>query len=127
MILSGLRFFDIRDVKHPREVAYFNKPVVKQKKLTVFGTGAYAMSQPAWDPAQQLGLVHRHQLRVLRRPAHQRRAEAAAGRLSTPQRRTGFRDGSRSPSHAQVCAEPSSTWRPGPVPRKLATGGAQNL
>ncbi len=51
MILSGLRLFDIRDVRHPREVAYFNKPVVKQKKLTVFGTGAYAMSQPAWDPA----------------------------------------------------------------------------
>jgi hypothetical protein len=51
MILSGLRLFDIRDVKHPREVAYFNKPVTKVEKLTVFGDGAYAMSQPAWDPA----------------------------------------------------------------------------
>jgi hypothetical protein len=51
MILSGLRLFDIRDVEHPREVAYFNRPVVTQTKLTVFGTGAYAMSQPAWDPA----------------------------------------------------------------------------
>jgi hypothetical protein len=51
MILSGLRLFDIRDVRHPREVAYFNKPVVKPKKLTVFGSGSYAMSQPAWDPA----------------------------------------------------------------------------
>lgn len=51
MILSGLRLFDIRDVKHPREVAYFNKPVAKPTKLTVFGEGAYAMSQPAWDPA----------------------------------------------------------------------------
>jgi hypothetical protein len=50
MILSGLRLFDIRDVQHPREVAYFNRPVVRQK-LTVFGSGAYAMSQPAWDPA----------------------------------------------------------------------------
>jgi hypothetical protein len=49
MILSGLRVFDISDVRHPREVAYFNKPVVRSKKLTVFGTGAYAMSQPAWD------------------------------------------------------------------------------
>jgi hypothetical protein len=49
MILSGLRLFDIRDVTHPREVAYFNKPVVKPTK--VFGTGAYAMSEPAWDPA----------------------------------------------------------------------------
>jgi hypothetical protein len=51
MILSGLRLFDIRDVEHPREVAYFNKPVVKPEKLTVFGSGAYAMSQPAWDAA----------------------------------------------------------------------------
>jgi hypothetical protein len=51
MILSGLRLFDIRDVNHPREVAYFNKPVVKATKPTVFATGAYAMSQPAWDPA----------------------------------------------------------------------------
>lgn len=51
MILSGLRLFDIRDVEHPREVAYFNKPVVKPSKLTVFGNGSYAMSQPAWDPA----------------------------------------------------------------------------
>jgi hypothetical protein len=51
MILSGLRLFDIRDVEHPREVAYFNKPVAKLDKLTMFGTGAYAMSQPAWDPA----------------------------------------------------------------------------
>jgi len=51
MILSGLRLFDIRDVRHPREVGYFNKPVVEPKKLTAFGTGAYAMSEPAWDPA----------------------------------------------------------------------------
>ncbi len=49
MILSGLRLFDIRDVTHPREVAYFNKPVVNPTK--VLGTGAYAMSQPAWDPS----------------------------------------------------------------------------
>jgi len=52
MILSGLRLFDIRDVAHPREVAYFNKPVVRSQKLTLFGNGAYAMSQPAWDPAR---------------------------------------------------------------------------
>jgi hypothetical protein len=50
MILSGLRLFDIRDVEHPREVGYFNKPSVKAD-LKLFGTGAYAMSQPAWDPA----------------------------------------------------------------------------
>ena len=49
MILSGLRLFDISDVRNPREVAYFNKPVTNSKKLTGFGNGAYAMSQPAWD------------------------------------------------------------------------------
>jgi hypothetical protein len=49
MILSGLRLFDIRDVTQPREVAYFNKPTVDPTKP--FGTGAYAMSEPAWDPA----------------------------------------------------------------------------
>ncbi|WP_110205883.1 hypothetical protein [Nocardioides daejeonensis] len=50
MIMSGLRVFDIRDVKNPREVAYFNKPAVKRKTLTVPDPiGAYAMSQPAWD------------------------------------------------------------------------------
>ena len=35
MILSGLRLFDISDVEHPREVAYFNKPVVKENKSGV--------------------------------------------------------------------------------------------
>jgi hypothetical protein len=53
MILSGLRLFDIRDVKNPREVAYFNKPVTKPTKPTLFADGAYAMSQPAWDPANR--------------------------------------------------------------------------
>ena len=42
MILSGLRIFDIRDVEHPKEVAYFNMPTDK---------GGDAYSQPAWDPA----------------------------------------------------------------------------
>ena len=42
MILSGLRIFDIRDVQHPKEVAYFNMPTDK---------GGDAFSQPAWDPA----------------------------------------------------------------------------
>lgn len=52
MILSGLRLFDIRDVRHPREIAYFNRPAVKAKPLTILGRGSYAMSQPAWDPAR---------------------------------------------------------------------------
>jgi hypothetical protein len=52
MILSGLRLFDIRDVVHPREVGYFNKPSPKNTKLTIIpAIGAYAMSQPAWDLA----------------------------------------------------------------------------
>jgi hypothetical protein len=50
MIMSGLRLFDIRDVNHPKEVAYFNKPVPKiNKAALVPAIGAYAMSQPAWD------------------------------------------------------------------------------
>lgn len=50
MILSGLRLFDIRDVKHPKEVAYFNKPVPKVNKLALIpAIGSWAMSQPAWD------------------------------------------------------------------------------
>lgn len=53
MILSGLRLFDIRDVKNPKEVAYFNKPVTKIDKFApIPALGAYAMSQPAWDPAR---------------------------------------------------------------------------
>jgi hypothetical protein len=52
MIMSGLRLFDIRDVAHPKEVAYFNKPVPKFNKLALIpAIGAYAMSQPAWDVA----------------------------------------------------------------------------
>jgi hypothetical protein len=52
MILSGLRLFDIRDVKNPKEVAYFNKPVTTLNKLAPLpALGSYAMSQPAWDPA----------------------------------------------------------------------------
>lgn len=40
MVGSGLRIFDISDVQHPREVAYFNTPAKG---------GASALSQPAWD------------------------------------------------------------------------------
>ena len=50
MILSGLRVFDIRDVRHPREVAYFNEPLMPGEKVTFPNAeGAYAMSAPAWD------------------------------------------------------------------------------
>jgi hypothetical protein len=51
-INSGLRVFDISDVRKPREIAYFNKPVVpgsapEQPKRS----GAFAMAAPAYDEA----------------------------------------------------------------------------
>ena len=46
MIGSGLRIFDIRDLKHPRELGYFNRPV---QSVIPIKTGANALSQPAWD------------------------------------------------------------------------------
>ena len=51
MILSGLRLFDIRDVAHPKEVGYFNKPVNVGTTRSSGNGGAFAMSQPAWDAA----------------------------------------------------------------------------
>jgi hypothetical protein len=48
-ILSGLRVFDIRDPRQPREVAYFNKPAPTGLP---FKTGSYAMSAPTFDPAR---------------------------------------------------------------------------
>jgi hypothetical protein len=44
-IMSGLRVFDIRDVRHPRELAYFNQPHVGESK-----NGACALAAPAYDP-----------------------------------------------------------------------------
>ncbi|QIK76656.1 hypothetical protein [Nocardioides piscis] len=50
MIVSGLRLFDISNVRKPREVAYFNKPVRPGSKPSIPNAeGAYAMSAPAWD------------------------------------------------------------------------------
>lgn len=54
MILSGLRIFDIRDPRHPREIAYFNGQVLPGKPGSA-GTpglasqGAFAMSSPAYN------------------------------------------------------------------------------
>jgi hypothetical protein len=51
MIASGLRVFDIRDPRHPREVAYANQPVINARNP--HRQGAYAMSAPAFDPARR--------------------------------------------------------------------------
>jgi hypothetical protein len=51
-ILSGLRVFDIRDPRHPVEVAYFNQPAPNTFPLV---SGSYAMSAPTFD-------VKRHQV-----------------------------------------------------------------
>lgn len=48
MIASGLRVFDIRDPEHPKELAYFNRPLVSGADPTE--RGAYAMSAPAFVP-----------------------------------------------------------------------------
>jgi hypothetical protein len=54
MILSGLRLFDIRNLRQPREVAYFNEPTVPgTNSLNPTARGAFAMSAPAWDPARR--------------------------------------------------------------------------
>ena len=50
-IMSGLRVFDIRDVAHPREVAYFSKPLLPGGNTNPEKAGAFAMSAPAYDEA----------------------------------------------------------------------------
>ncbi|MEA2487366.1 MAG: hypothetical protein QOF16_1020, partial [Actinomycetota bacterium] len=50
-IMSGLRVFDIRNVAHPREVAYFNKPLMPGAGESPTQAGAFAMSAPAYDEA----------------------------------------------------------------------------
>lgn len=48
MILSGLRIFDIRDPRNPREVAYFNAPLPVDD-----GGSNKAMSKPAFVPERK--------------------------------------------------------------------------
>ncbi len=52
MIISGLRVFDISDLRNPREVAYFNAPVYP--RLTpVFEASNWAMSSPEFVPERK--------------------------------------------------------------------------
>ncbi len=46
-IASGLRIFDIRNPRAPKEVGYFNKPLAPGQEPV--REGAHAMSAPAWD------------------------------------------------------------------------------
>ena len=50
-IMSGLRVFDIRDLARPREIAYFNKPLMPGTGSNPAKEGAFAMSAPAYDQA----------------------------------------------------------------------------
>ncbi|MGH2684971.1 MAG: LVIVD repeat-containing protein, partial [Actinomycetota bacterium] len=49
-IMSGLRVFDISNPKQPREIAYFNKPLIPGTTSTYPNkAGAFTMSAPAYD------------------------------------------------------------------------------
>lgn len=50
-IASGLRVFDISDVMHPKEIAYFVSPT-KPNTETGYTESDYAMSQPTFDTAR---------------------------------------------------------------------------
>lgn len=45
--MSGLRVFDIRDVRRPVEIAYVNKPVLSGS----LNQGSFTVAAPAYDPA----------------------------------------------------------------------------
>ena len=56
-IVSGLRVFDIKDPVHPKEIGYFNGPVLPGTAPTLPGApavrdGAFAMSAPAFVPSR---------------------------------------------------------------------------
>ena len=52
MIASGLRIFDIRDPRKPKEVAYFVAPA-KPRLTPVFEASNWAMSSPSFVPERK--------------------------------------------------------------------------
>ena len=50
MIMSGLRIFDIRDPRHPKEIAYFNAPI---KPRLLVSASNWAMSSPSFVPRRR--------------------------------------------------------------------------
>ncbi len=48
-IMSGLRVFDISDLKKPREIAYHNQPILNGDSSNPMRAGSFAMSAPAYD------------------------------------------------------------------------------
>jgi|GEM_PF-235407 len=50
MIGSGLRVFDIRDPRAPKEIAYFNAPANPSSLILNFDGAPFAMSAPAFVP-----------------------------------------------------------------------------
>ena len=53
MMLSGLRIFDIRDPRRPREVAYFNAPVQPRLLPLPARASNLALSSPAFAPERK--------------------------------------------------------------------------
>ena len=53
MIASGLRVFDIRDPKRPREIAYFNAPVIPGAGEPTREPSNFAMSSPSFVPERR--------------------------------------------------------------------------
>ena len=52
-IASGLRVFDISDLEHPKEIAYFVAPSTPRMENRFDGSN-FAMSQPAFAPGRQI-------------------------------------------------------------------------
>ncbi len=85
-IASGLRVFDITDLEHPKEIAYYVAPTQPRAENGLMASD-FAMSKPAIVPAPARDLVLRRRERLLR-PAR-REDDLARHRLA--RRRRGER------------------------------------